>query len=171
MNRPSLLLTAPLLKGGNRHLHIVKELVALANVIVHANHIIQIVNQKSWRLTVRWHRAEIKVWLSSEHCALLFVFLKKKQCSKKWLFCLNPIAFCDEMVDTTTCKRSEKKSNYIFYDPEICTCIVFASECLQEENVNMFVTFEECQQACPVDPENCSNSRKWTHGECVQKIF
>lgn len=47
MNQPSLLLTAPLLKGGNRHLHIVKELVALANVIVHANHIIQIVNQKS----------------------------------------------------------------------------------------------------------------------------
>lgn len=67
---------------------------------------------------------------------------------------------CDSVLDTETCENKGNLTNYIFYNATTCTCVVFATDCIkaEDDSLNMFNSFKECQEKCPKTEDECNES-------------
>lgn len=72
-----------------------------------------------------------------------------------------PSGLCDEILDMEQCEEKGNLTNAIFYNATTCTCVVFATECIKNEDddsLNMFYSFKECQEKCPKTEDECNES-------------
>lgn len=52
----------------------------------------------------------------------------------------------------------------MYWDPKNCKCTTFTTDCIKENGINMFETFEECYKACPIgcdDPIRTHDGRSY----------